>query len=112
MLEGDYECEYCHEPFQKRRYHINDGESNMYFCLPECLVGYDWYVQGTNTESEEERQFAIEQYKFTFKRHVVPAPLSVYMRNDTRKREEWLFSTCRNHLNRADAAQAQLELKD
>lgn len=90
---GPYTCAYCGGCFRERRYSCDDDQ---WFCLPECLVGYEWYVNGRNAETEEEREQCKQEFFEAFQRTVFPAPLSCYMRTEKRTRDQWLHEECRD----------------
>lgn len=111
---GPYICEACGENFVEMRYRIKMADGDVHiFCTPECFVGYDYYVLGHWQDDEEAVNISKQTYQHYFGRYVVPTPLSVLMRQDTRKRSQWLFEACRrvDQLRPEDKARADMELK-
>jgi hypothetical protein len=109
-VNGEFTCEYCGNPFVQQRYKVHYDEE-LWFCLPECLVGYEWYVIGRNQESEQDRAMCISQFEQAFKRQVIPAPFSCFLKTETRPREQWLHEECRKNLKDKDKSQANAELR-
>jgi hypothetical protein len=111
---GEYICDACGERYVEPRYTINVADGLRHgFCLPECLVAFDYYGFGHFQDDKESVAISKQFYTESFKRHVVPTPMSVLLRNDTRPRSQWLFEACRrpDQLTPEDAARAKLELQ-
>lgn len=93
---GAFKCAYCRGSFRELRYTYEDETESVYFCLPECFVGYHWYTLGHGSESEEDRRGWMDDYAQNFHRKVQPAPFSCYLGQERRPREQWLAEDCRN----------------
>jgi hypothetical protein len=111
---GDNTCDYCGGCFRERRYRCEPyerDEEEKWFCLPECLVGYEWFVVGRNCESLEEQRQCRKEFRQAFRRAVYPAPLSCFFKTEPRPRDTWLHEDCRDRLEKdEDRAQAKREL--
>ena len=98
---GQFTCAYCRNVFRERRYQCKDAddEETQWFCLPECLAGYEWYVRARNMESPEEREQCKQDIRSAFGRNVFPAPFSCYWEGqEKRSRLQWLQQECWSRL--------------
>jgi hypothetical protein len=110
---GRHTCGYCGGKFRENRYEYIDDSEQVSFCLPECFVGYHYHVLGHDSESQEERDGWMQDYKDQFQRTVHPAPFSCYLEKEKRPREQWLAEVCRNDRilqTEKERSQARLEL--
>lgn len=114
QLCGPYTCFFCGLPFRQERYTIDRGkiEARAWFCLPECMAGYDWLVDGWSVTDDAQQESRRAYYRKSFGRTVIPAPEHVFHTPDT-DRAEWL-EKCRAGLSREeqDIADAELRLMD
>lgn len=93
---GRFKCGFCGGAFRENRYEYADDSEVVLFCLPECFVGYHWYVLGHESESQEDRDGWMQDYKEQFQRAVHPSPFACYLGKEKRPREQWLAEDCRN----------------
>jgi hypothetical protein len=93
---GPFTCNYCNENYTIRLYELHDPSDNKwrYFCCPECLVGYDWYILHSGWDKHpEDVEAAKALYLEKFGRTVYPTPKEVYLKSDKRPRRVWLPDT-------------------
>lgn len=110
---GPYTCAFCHHPFREQRYACQDADDHepVWFCLPECLAGYEWYVRGRNCEPDADREQCKRDITEAFGRQVYPSPLSCYVGNEKRERHQWLEQECWSRLTcERDKQKVQQEL--
>lgn len=114
---GSFKCTFCKGPFREERYFLEEEDftnNNRVhpFCLPECLVAWDWEILGRNSESPEDQQYSKQLYREKFQRAVFPAPYGAFTKTERRPREQWLKEDCHDPLigNPEDYNKAKREL--
>lgn len=111
QLRGKYTCMFCGLSYAQQRFVIYYGkdEDPVFFCLPECMAGWDWLIMGQEVVTDEQKQSRIAFYKKSFGRTVVPAPGYVYHTPGT-DRMAWL-EECRSILSPDERVIADNELQ-
>lgn len=98
---GTLVCNFCHGPFREQRYLLQEDDGTCAvkkFCLPECLVAYDWHVMGRGSESLEDQEYSKQLYREKFQRNIFPAPYGAFRRTERRPREQWIKEDCHDPL--------------